>query len=75
MAFDINILKRFFEGKYSWKDYLAIREKLVTADDDREFRELMLSHWVEFDSTRLPDDNVDRILDKLQHQIRLEENK
>jgi transmembrane sensor len=75
MTFDINILKRFFEGKYSRKDYLAIREKLVSADDDRELRELMLSHWVEFDSTRLPDDNVDRILDKLQHQIRLEENK
>lgn len=75
MAFDINILKRFFEGKYSRKDYLAIREKLVTADDDRDLRELMLSHWVEFDSTRLPDENVDHILDKLQHRIRLEENK
>lgn len=75
MTFDINILKRFFEGKYSRKDYLAIREKLVSADDDREFRELMLSHWIDFGSIRLPDDNVDHILDKLQHQIRLEENK
>ena len=74
MTFDINILKRFFEGKYSRKDFLAISEKLVTADDDRKLRELMLSHWVEFDSTRLPDDNVERILDKIQHQIRLEEN-
>jgi ferric-dicitrate binding protein FerR (iron transport regulator) len=75
MAFDINILKRFFEGKYSRKDYLAIREKLVLAEDDRELRELMLSHWVEFDSIRLPDDSVDHILDKLQHKISLEENK
>ena len=75
MTFDINILKRFFEGKYSRKDYLAIREKLVSADDDRQLRELMLSHWVEFDGIGLPDENVDHILDKLQHQIRIEENK
>jgi len=75
MTFDINILKRFFEGKYSRKDYLAIREKLVSADDEREVRELMLSHWVEFGSIRLPDDDVDHILHRLQHQIRLEENK
>lgn len=75
MTFDINILKRFFEGKYSRKDYLAIREKLVSADDDRQLRELMLSHWVEFDGIGLPDENVDHILDRLQHRIRLEENK
>ena len=75
MTIDINILKRFFEGKYSRKDYLVIRERLVSAEDDREFRELMLSHWKEFDSTRLPDNAVDHLLDKLQHQIRLEENK
>jgi ferric-dicitrate binding protein FerR (iron transport regulator) len=75
MTLDINILKRFFEGKYSRKDYLVIREKLVSADDDRQIRELMLSHWVELDGIRLPDDNVDHILHRLQHQIRLEENK
>jgi transmembrane sensor len=75
MAIDINILKRFFEGKYSRKDYLAIREKLVSAEDDREIRELMLSHWVEFDSTQLPDDEVDNILHRLQHRIRLEESR
>ncbi|MBW6536487.1 MAG: DUF4974 domain-containing protein [Mariniphaga sp.] len=75
MAFDINILKRFFEGKYSRKDYLDIREKFVTADDDREFRELVLSHWVEFGSMQLPEENVDNILDKIHHQIRLEENR
>jgi transmembrane sensor len=75
MAFDINILKRFFEGKYSRKDYLDIREKFVTADDDREFRELVLSHWVEFGSILLPEENVDNILDKIHHQIRLEENR
>jgi ferric-dicitrate binding protein FerR (iron transport regulator) len=75
MAFDIKILKRFFEGKYSRNDYLAIRERFVTDEDDREIRELLLSHWEEFGSTRLPDDNVDHILDELQHRIRLEENK
>lgn len=75
MAFDINILKRFFEGNYSRKDYIAIREKLFSEEDNREFRELMLSHWVEFDNIRLPDDNVDHILDKLQHKISLEENR
>jgi ferric-dicitrate binding protein FerR (iron transport regulator) len=75
MAFDIKILKRFFEGKYSRNDFLAIRERFVTAEDDHEIRELLLSHWEEFGSTRLPDENVDHILDKLQHRIRLEENK
>lgn len=75
MTIDINILKRFFEGKYSRKDYVAIREKLESADDDREIRELMLSHWVEFGSYRLPDEDVDHILHKLQHMIRLEENR
>lgn len=75
MAFDIKILKRFFEGSYSRNDYLAIRERFVSAGDDREIRDLMLSHWEEFGSIRLPDENVDHILDKLQHRIRLEENK
>ena len=75
MTIDINILKRFFEGRYSRKDFEAIREKLESEDDDREIRELMLSHWVEFGSYRLPDEDVDHILHKLQHMIRLEENR
>ena len=39
MAIDIQILKRFFEGKYSRKDYLAIIEKLGNENDEREIGE------------------------------------
>lgn len=69
MNLDINILKRFFEGKYSRKDFLAIKECIENDDTDQEIRELISVHYLEFCQSPAPDFEVEEMLRKLHEKI------
>ncbi len=73
MAFNPAILYRFFNGKYSRKDYLEIKSILENPEEKNELRDILQNHWSDFIKEPLPKGNVDYILQKIQKQIDLEE--
>lgn len=72
MDIDPEILQRFFVGKYSRKDYLAIKAFFGKAGKEDERKELIQSHWFSFQAEVLPDENIDRVLERIHHQIQRE---
>jgi ferric-dicitrate binding protein FerR (iron transport regulator) len=75
MTFNPEILNRFFNGKYSRKDYLAIKSILEKPEEQEELKVLLQNHWSDFNNETLPNGNVDHILLKIHKQIDLEENR
>jgi ferric-dicitrate binding protein FerR (iron transport regulator) len=75
MAFNPDILKRYFNGKYSRKDYLAIKSILEKPEEKEKLRNLLQNHWSDFNTEPLPKGNVDHILRKIHKQIDREENR
>jgi ferric-dicitrate binding protein FerR (iron transport regulator) len=75
MTFNPEILNRFFNGKYSRKDYLAIKSILEKPDEKEELKDLLQNHWSDFNTKPLPKGDVDHILRKIHKQIDREENK
>lgn len=73
MALNIEILKRFFEGNYTREDFLEIKKSLQNKNNESEIKRLMQKHWEEYSVEIEKDITIDRILDKIQHQIYLEE--
>lgn len=74
MAINTEILKRFFNGKYSRKDYLAIKSILEKPEERAELKNLLQNHWEDFSNEPLPKGNIDHILRKINQQIRAGEN-
>ncbi len=72
MDFDPRILHRFFSGKYSRKDSLAIKDFLGKTENDDERKELMQNHWFDFQNEILPEGNIDQVLERIHHQIQRE---
>lgn len=75
MAFNPELLYRFFNGKYSRKDYLEIKSILEKPEEKDELEHFLQDHWSEFNNELLPKGNVDFILQKIHRQIDLEEKK
>jgi ferric-dicitrate binding protein FerR (iron transport regulator) len=75
MDFNPEILRRFFKGKYSRKDYLAIKSVFEKSEQKEELKNLLQNHWSDFNNEPLPKGNVDHILRKIHHQIQLEEKR
>ncbi|GAB1453467.1 FecR family protein [Draconibacterium sp.] len=75
MTFNPEILNRFFNGKYSRKDYLAIKSILEKPEEKEELRDLLQNHWSDFNTKPLAKGDVDHILRKIRKQIDREENK
>ena len=73
---DINptILNRFFEGKYSRKDFLAIKAAFENPEEEAKIKKLLKHHWVSFSNKPLFEADINHILDKIHHQIE-QENK
>lgn len=71
---DINpkILQRFFEGKYSRQDFLAIKSVFGKPEKEAEIKTLIQNHWFDFNKKTLSEGNIDHVLDKIHHQIQLE---
>ncbi len=74
MDFNPEILHRFFKGKYSRKDYLAIKSVFEKHEQKEELKNLLQNHWSDFNNEPLPKGNVDHILRKIHQQIQLEDN-
>ncbi|HOI78961.1 MAG TPA: DUF4974 domain-containing protein [Petrimonas sp.] len=66
-----DILKRFFSGNYSRKDYRLLLKELEKGED---IRQAMEQHWLEWGHDELPEGDVDYLLDRIQHRIKLDEN-
>jgi ferric-dicitrate binding protein FerR (iron transport regulator) len=75
MVFNPDILKRFFNGNYSRKDYLAIKSILEKPEKRKELKNLLKNHWNDFSNEPLPKGNIDRILRKINQQIKSEESR
>ncbi len=73
MDFNPEILHRFLKGKYSRKDYLAIKSVFEKPEQKEELKNLLQNHWNDFNNEPLPKGNVDHILRKIHHQIQLED--
>ncbi len=73
MDFNPDILRRFFKGKYSRKDYLAIKSVFEKPEQKEELKNLLQNHWNDFTNEPLPKGNVDYILRKIHQQIQLED--
>ncbi len=75
MAFNTEILNRFFSGKYSRNDYLAIKSLIEKPEKKDELKNLLQNHWNDFNSELLPKGNIDHILRKINQQIHAEDNR
>ncbi len=75
MAFNPEILNRFFNGKYSRNDYLAIKSLLEIPEERDELKNLLQNHWEDFSNEPLPKGNIDHILRKINQQIHAEDNR
>ncbi|MEL7585462.1 MAG: FecR domain-containing protein [Prolixibacteraceae bacterium] len=69
-----DILKRFFSGKYSAKDYRQVHAGFSGGD---QVKDLMEQHWMEYEPEKSTgeQDDIDCLLDRVQHRIYLEENR
>jgi len=74
MAIQTEIVKRFFAGDYSRKEYRQFLEEIKSNRSEENIKQTMEAHWAEFCDGPLPDGNVDYIFQKIRHRIRLEEN-
>lgn len=65
----LNLLKRYFNNRYSKNDYLDLKRMLENGDPDLET--LMQQHWKEFEGLSLPEGkDLSLIADQLNTQIR-----
>lgn len=71
---DINptILNRFFEGKYSRKDFLAIKAAFEKPEMEAEIKELLTRHWLSFNNKPLYEADINHVLDKIHRRIEQE---
>jgi len=66
-------LKRYFRGKFSRKDYLAVMDLVSDPAREAELRQLMATHWPEMGGEALPDASLDLVLSRIQHKIMIGE--
>jgi ferric-dicitrate binding protein FerR (iron transport regulator) len=75
MDFNPEILQRFFKGKYSRKDFLAVKSIFEKPEKEAEIKNLLQNHWFDFNNEPLPEGNIEHVLHKIHHQISLEEKR
>lgn len=73
MDFDPKILNRYFKGTYSRNDYHQIKSFFRNLENRAQLRTFLENHWSEFDTEKMSPENIDHLLDKIHHKIRLEE--
>ncbi len=69
MAFNPDVLKRFFNGNYSRKDYLDLKSFLEKPEKKEQLKYLLQNHWEDFSNEPLPKGNIDHILRNIHQQI------
>jgi transmembrane sensor len=73
MDFDPKILNRYFKGTYSRNDYHQIKTVFRNLENRAQLRTFLENHWSEFAAEKISPENIDHLLDKIHHKIRLEE--
>lgn len=74
MDINPNLLNRFFQGKYSRKDYFEIKDIFSDVQKRSALKRHLENQWMEYSQNELPSQNVDHLLHKIHHKIRLEES-
>ena len=75
MTNEKNILRRYFSGKYSRKDFQNVRDQFLKPENRPGLRDELESEWLEFDLNEEQNkENIDYLLHRLQHRVYLEEN-
>ncbi len=69
MDFKPEILRRFFSGKYSRKDYLWIKSVFSNPKDKVLLKESLENHWNEFNDSSADTGDVDYLLQRIHHKI------
>jgi transmembrane sensor len=70
------ILQDFFEGKYSYNEYLLIRDWLNQSDGNAEITDNLIRQWHDLaNSETAGDPSLQPIFEKIQYRILLEEKK
>lgn len=72
---DANTLRRYFANLYSRKDFFSISSAFHQKEKELYLENQLMEHWMEFDESKLPDVQLDSILDKVQHRIYLDESR
>ena len=75
MRYNTEILKRFFNGSYSRKDYRDVKSIFGDRSNGLFLKSYLKEHWNRFDDANLPHQNTDQLLHQIHHKIRLSENK
>jgi ferric-dicitrate binding protein FerR (iron transport regulator) len=72
---DYKILSDFSKGKYSYNDYLQVKEWFAHIEKNESVKQQLLMHWEELSSNRasVKDESLQHIFEKIQHRILLEE--
>ena len=73
---DFNTIINFSKGKYSYNDYLKVKDWFNQAENNKEFNNQLFAQWNEItNSDNSMDDSLQHIFDKVQNTILLEEKK
>ncbi|QGY46666.1 DUF4974 domain-containing protein [Maribellus comscasis] len=74
--FDLHILKNFSKGKYSYNDYLSVKEWFDNVKDFPGFKEELSVEWDEINRKESDEGkSLDHIFEKIHYKILLEDNK
>lgn len=71
----MNLLRRYFENRYSGKDYRELRETFETKPSDPELVGQMQEHWMEFSEKETPEKDMGPLLYRVHHELFMEENR
>lgn len=73
---DHKTLLNFSKGKYSYKDYLKVKNWFKRIEESKEIKEQLFAQWIELADAELAQDNsLNHIFEKIQYHILLEEKK
>lgn len=70
-----NLIRRYFENRYSAKDYRKLKEKFEEKPSSAMFVNEMQNHWTEFSGQESQELDVERLLEKVHHKIVMDENR
>lgn len=67
---NINTLKNFSKGKYSYNTYLKVKERFCGLKEDKELEALLLNQWHELtNQTQNESDSLEHLFEKIQYDI------
>ncbi len=69
-------LKRFAEGRYSWKEFLAVKSWFDRINDNDDVKRFLNTHFDELNNTSFPaNDSLKRVYERVEYHILLEEKR